>query len=204
MPTTVPPPVVHSIPADDSALSQQEKTRRDICFFLRGHIVGRSLKRGTANLAAVAYNVRERYVRDIWAKHKKSILYPDKFPLNIRRKKGSGRQFIHTPEEIQDMVKKVPLRHRQTFRALSAQIGIPYTTLQRMLKRGHLEKARSAVRPFLTDANKQTRVTYCKSFVNPDKHFQDLMDRVDIGKKWWYLTKVVTSYILVPGEPLPP
>ena len=72
------------------------------------------------------------------------------------------------------------------------------------VKQGHVKKAQSVVRPILTDTNKEAGVTYCKSFVNPDKHFNNLMDRVDIGKKWWYLTRLVTLYILVLGEPLPP
>ena len=125
MPTTVPPPVVHSIPADDSALSQQEKTRRDICFFLRGHIVGRSLKRGTANLAAVAYNVRERYVRDIWAKNKKSILYQTNSLLIFVEKRDLGGNSFIRPKKFKIWLKKCRLSIVKHFKLFQHRLEFP-------------------------------------------------------------------------------
>ena len=59
------------------------------------------------------------------------------------------------------------------------------------------------IRPILTDKNKADRVVYCCSFVQ-DGQFVDMLERVDIDQKWFYMTEVATiSYILVPGETPP-
>lgn len=60
---------------------------------------------------------------------------------------------------------------------------------------------RSAVK--LTDDNKVQRVAYCESFIEADGCFGDMIDCVDIDEKWWYITRVNTSYIIVEGE-VPP
>ena len=72
------------------------------------------------------------------------------------------------------------------------------------LQRGLLERTSSAIKPHLTPANLQRRVDYCLSFVNvDDKHFIDMLDRVDFNEKWFYITTVDASYIIVPGEEPP-
>jgi hypothetical protein len=42
-------------------------------------------------------------------------------------------------------------------------------------------------------------MAYCHSFVQ-DNSFVDMLDHVDINKKWFYISQKVTSLILVPGE----
>jgi hypothetical protein len=49
---------------------------------------------------------------------------------------------------------------------------------------------------------KLDRVTYCHSFVKGEQSFVEMFDRVDIDKKWFYLSQKITSYILAPGEVL--
>ena len=73
------------------------------------------------------------------------------------------------------------------------------------MKSGALKKTNtnSAVKPTLTDDNKVQRVAYCESFIESDGCFSDMLDRVDIDEKWWYITRVNTSYIIVDGE-IPP
>ena len=100
-------------------------------------------------------------------------------------------------------VKAVQFRYQQTYRSLSSQVGIPTTTLHRLLKAGVLQKSTSAVKPMLTDANKVRRVGYCELFIESDWCFGDILDRVDIDEKWWYITRVNMSYIIVEGE-VPP
>ncbi len=75
--------------------------------------------------------------------------------------------------------------------------------LQKAVKKGLLLKTTSAIKPLLTDANKAARVKYCRGFVGLDNCFMDLLDRVDIDEKWFYITRVNQSYIIVPGEEVP-
>jgi len=55
----------------------------------------------------------------------------------------------------------------------------------------------------LTNPNKVQRVAYCESFIESEGCFGDMLDRVNIDEKWWYITQVNTSYIIVDGE-VPP
>ena len=59
------------------------------------------------------------------------------------------------------------------------------------------------VKPILTASNKACRVAYCESFIEEHGCFRDLLDRIDIDEKWWYITEVARRYIVVEGE-VPP
>ena len=121
---------------------------------------------------------------------------------DVSRKKGGGRKGINV-EELQRKVKETPFSDRQTIRRLSLVIIVPKTTLHRSLKIGALQRAASSIKPHLTPQNKEHRVAYCRSFVEGDNYFSDMMDRVDIDEKWFYITQKRTKYIVVPGEVVP-
>ena len=71
------------------------------------------------------------------------------------------------------------------------------------MKRQVLTKSRSTVKPNLTDVNKASRVSYCKSFVDKRGYFKSMLNCIDIDKKWWCITTVKLSYIIVPGKQAP-
>ena len=122
---------------------------------------------------------------------------------SLGHRKGAGPPRKISIEELQNRVKAVPFNFRKNIRTLAYKVGIPQTTLHRALKMGCLQKSKNSIKPFLTPKNKTDRVTYCRSFVEEDGWFGDMMDRVDIDEKWFYLSEVVTTYYLVPGE-VPP
>jgi hypothetical protein len=121
----------------------------------------------------------------------------------LKHRKGAGPPRRISIEELQNRVKAVPFTFRKNIRTLACKVGIPRTTLHRALKIGCLQKSSNSIKPFLAPKNKTDRVAYCRSFVEEDSWFGDMMDRVDIDEKWFYLTEVVTKYYLVPGE-VPP
>ena len=189
-------------------LTQAER-RFAICVFLAGRIRSssseeRKLQRGAIKGAADAFDVSISCVERIWRRHKSGIILPEKNKLDVRRKKGSGRKFKLDVNDVKARVRAVPFSLRKSPRSLSPQVGIPHMTLYRYLKLGVLAKSRSAVKPTLTPANKVARVEYCRRFVEADGCFGSMLDRIDIDEKWWYLTEKSCSYIVVPGEELPP
>ena len=99
-------------------------------------------------------------------------------------------------------MKAVPFHFHKNIRTLSFKIGIPRSTIQRAMKLGLLKSSKNSIKPILTPKNKLDRVNYCHSFVQ-DNSFVDMVDRVDIDEKWFYLSQKVTSFILVPGD-VPP
>ena len=116
---------------------------------------------------------------------------------------GAGPPRRISIEELQNCVKAVPFNFRKNIRTLAYNVGILQTTLHRALKIGRLQKSKNSIKLFLMPKNKADRVAYCCRFVEEDSWFGDMMDLVDINEKWYNITKVVTKYILVPGE-VPP
>lgn len=149
------------------------------------------------------WDVKARYVRSMWQTYKQSILSPELHHHDISRKKGSGRKQTITADELQEKVKQVRFSDRQTFRSLAQKINIPVSTLHRALKVGALQRTASSIKPHLTPENMEKRVEYCHSFVDNNNNFVDMMDRVDIDEKWFYITNKRTKYIVAPGEEPP-
>jgi len=199
---TVLAPHHSNVSSDIKTLSPAEM-RYQICMFLSQRLTNGKLRRFALEETAETFGKKKESVRNLWRKHKNAIANPHKFKLDVERKKGQGRKRKIKPSDVRERVKAVPFRLRQTYRSLSAQVGIPRSTLHTLLQAGVLKKSRSAVKPMLTDANKVKRIAYCESFVESDGCFGDMLDRVDIDEKWWYITRVNTSYIMVDGETPP-
>ncbi len=79
---------------------------------------------------------------------------------------------------------------------------MPKSTLHRAVKLGLLWTTKSHIKPMLMEPNKAARVAYCLGNVQ-DNCFSNMLTRVDINEKWFYLRQVNTKYILVPGEKPP-
>jgi len=143
-----------NVPIDLKTLTPDE-TRYQICMFLSQRLNRDGKLRKTALAeTAEAFGRKKESVRHLWRKHKKAIVNPHKFKLDLKRKMGTGRKRLIEVSDVMKRVKAVPFRYRQTYRSLSSQVGIPKTTLYRLMKSGILQKSRSAVKPMLTEASK--------------------------------------------------
>jgi hypothetical protein len=138
----------------------------------------------------------------MWKKHKKNAMDVNK-PLEVVRKKGSGRKRMISIEQLKAMVKEVPFSQRNKVRSLAKAIKIPKTTLHRALQIGVLQRSKSAVKPILTEQNKQARIEWVMSKVTQDGRFVNMMNDVHIDEKWFYITREKESYIIVEGESIP-
>lgn len=117
--------------------------------------------------------------------------------LKLLKPKTSTRgRKKYCDEALETAIKKVPMNRRCTSRVLSRSCGIPKSSLHRALKRGQVLLSRYSRR----------RVRFSLSFVRrgaPDLPFSEMFDTVHIDEKWFYLTHVGKSYILMPGEKPP-
>ena len=143
-----------------------------------------------------------------WRKHKQDILDTvnlQTLERSCQESEAASRHWSHrkiSAVELCEKVNAVPFHYRKNVLTLVFQVGIPKSTIHDALKKGLLKHTRNTIRPILTDKNKTDRVRCYCSFVQ-NGQFTDMLDRVDIDEKWFYLTEVATSYILVPGE-IPP
>lgn len=185
---------------------KQAAKRELIVSVLRQYIAdcGKRLKRHAINEVAQRLSVKPAAVSRLWLRYKNSILYPEKYGIDISRKKGSGRPCKIELRKLYEMVKAVPFSERRTIRSLAPRVGLSTTALHIAMHKGLLKRTTSAIKPHLTPENMQRRLSYCLSFIDVDnKCFGDMMDRVGIDEKWFYITTVNASYIIVPGEEPP-
>jgi hypothetical protein len=62
------------------------------------------------------------------------------------------------------------------------------------------------LKPTLTEQNKMARVEYCLEHRDPEKDndvFREMHDVVHLDETWYYLTRVMQHYYLLPHEPDP-
>jgi hypothetical protein len=142
-----------------------------------------------------------RSIQDIWKRYKKTIMNGNGF--RIHRAGPSGRKLKFHPAELEARIRNVPLKQRKTIRSLSFSTNIPKSTLLRYLKQGLLKRSTSSIKPTLTAANVQCRIEHCKSKVEADGLFSDLMSEVHIDEKWFYVQQVDERFILLPDEDTP-
>ena len=92
-------------------------------------------------------------------------------------KKGrSGRQAI--PIDLENL-RNIPLQQRMTLEDVSSRLGISKTKIHRYLKQGLLRHHSSSVKPYLTEANKKTRLKWCIDMIDQslldDPKFKDCL-----------------------------
>jgi hypothetical protein len=101
-------------------------------------------------------------------------------------------------KELQEVVRGMPLTDRQTFSQLARNLLVPRSTVQRLFKRGHFRSHTSALKPFLTEENKVSRVAYALEEMNGATlgaaaadgvmRFKEMFDCVDVDEKLFYQT----------------
>jgi hypothetical protein len=77
-----------------------------------------------------------------------------------------------------------------------------------MQKRGCIKRHTSAIKPYLTEANKIERLKFCLSMLDSstmphDPTYKTMHNIVHIDEKWFYMTKKSMKYYLLPDEDEP-
>ena len=106
------------------------------------------------------------------------------------------------PEFIEEGVKDVPLRKRQTQRKLAMSMGVSKTTVHHWIVASMIRVHCNSLKPILTEENKRARFEMALSFRNPANlgQYQDMRDRIHVDKKWFFLTREKERYLLHHGE----
>ena len=93
-------------------------------------------------------------------------------------------------------------------KAVANAMGVSQSTVWRWKKKKHIRKHTNAIKPLLTDTNKNDRLFFCISSCIYDEQtnafkFSDMSNIVHIDKNLFYLTRTQQTYYLTPGEPEP-
>jgi hypothetical protein len=184
-----------------------ESQRRSCYEFLLTQSTSGTLKKGSISTAARRFGFNTQTISSVWARGQASISNGNDFAnVSSRIQGNSGRK----KKEIDiAMVKDIPLRQRKNIRSLAFAMNVSKSTLHRRIKEGKLYRHSSALKPFLTEANKKSRLQYALSMIEPTSlntelpTFKGSFDRVHIDEKWFYLTEESGGFYLVPDEEEP-
>lgn len=111
----------------------------------------------------------------------------------LSRKRNSGRRKKDYSAELARL-KALPMHQRGSLRALASAVGVPRTTLFRLLRdeeggAGDAEPAAAAtavhdtVKPLLSDKNKMERLRFCAAKLRPNGLFDDMLNVIHLNMR---------------------
>jgi hypothetical protein len=163
----------------------------------KGDLVGHE----TAEVAAL-YSVSVRTVQRIWRRGKACLDQGRPVDVSNRKKNRCGRK---KQECDVSALSSVPISERATMGDAARHLHISITKFHRMKKAGEIKRVSNTLKPFLTDENKNARLSWCLYMLDAtsiphDPMFQGLFDYVYIDEKWFNITKSTLRYYGPPGE----
>ncbi|KAF0717357.1 Aste57867_2337 [Aphanomyces stellatus] len=162
---------------------------------------------GTMRELCLKFGITRQAASKIWIQGQKTKETHGCANIASQKAGNCGRPPKYTLEELEKAIKDVPPFARSTFRSLAAATGVPLATLWALLKKKKLQRRTSRLKPLLTPDHMARRFEFARSFtqrtVDGSYKWHDMMDRVHIDEKWFYITKVNRKYYLWHDEDLP-
>ena len=119
--------------------------------------------------------------------------------------KNSGRPPIYLSEFICEGIKNIPLRKRWTQRKLGVSLGVSKTMVQCWIVDLTIRVHCNSLKPVLTEENKVAWLIMALEAHDPQDSmkFLDMMDHIHDNEKWFFLSRQMERYLLLPEEKNP-
>ncbi|XP_066324288.1 uncharacterized protein [Miscanthus floridulus] len=161
---------------------------------------GKLGKKDTAFVAA-QFGLHIRSVQRLWKRGKIQLANSVPVVVSSLKKGKVGRKTI--PVDL-EALRNIPLKERMTIEDVCMKLNMSKWKIQKYLKKGLLRRHSSSIKPYLTEANKRSRLKWCVDMIKKDllddPRFKDLFDFVFIDEKWFYLSQKSEKYYLLPEE----
>ena len=175
------------------------ETRETLLHFLLQNHENHRLKKGVVTMAVQKFQISRATVKRIWSRARECMINEEPINVNPKRKANCGRKPMERMEKLATM-SNIEVHRRTTLRSLGNAIGIPTTSLWRLLKNGQIKRHSNAIKPLLTYDNQLKRLEHCLSFVDDSGQFKDMFNYIHIDKKWFYISEVNQKFYLLPEE----
>jgi hypothetical protein len=148
------------------------------------------LAKNVTEQVALEFGLHIRTVQKIWKSGKDSL--SQGIVVNVLSRKRGRVGCKTTPIDLEPL-RNIPLNERMTLEAVSKRLRIGKARLSRYMRQGHIRRHSNSIKPYLTEANKKTRLQWCVDLLDlnslpNDPRFKDLFDHVFIDEKWFFLT----------------
>ncbi|XP_066384659.1 uncharacterized protein [Miscanthus floridulus] len=160
-------------------------------------------KLGKKDIAFVAaqFGLYIRSVQRLWKRGKIQLANSVPVVVSSLKKGKVGRKTI--PVDL-EALRNIPLKERMIIDDVCMKLNMSKWKIQKYLKKGLLRRHSSSIKPYLTEANKRSRLKWCVDMIKrdllDDPRFKDLFDFVFIDEKWFYLSQKSEKYYLLPEE----
>ncbi|EMS52829.1 hypothetical protein TRIUR3_27067 [Triticum urartu] len=157
-------------------------------------------------LIATMLNVHVRTITRIWNLANEQLAAGQEVDVSSKKKKNSGRK---RKELDRSRTTTIPLNKRRTILSLARCLGVPRSTLHDKFQLQELKRITSTIKPTLNPQNKIARLKFCLSMMDerwissPWPSFKPMTNMVHIDEKWYDMTRVKSSYYVLPGEEQP-
>ncbi|KAL7141990.1 hypothetical protein ABFS83_08G092000 [Erythranthe nasuta] len=157
------------------------------------------LGKEVTRLVASQFSVSMRTIQRIWKQTDYGRAHAN---VHHRKTKNCGRKIVEIDFE---RIRGIPLHRRTTIRSLACSLQTKKSTLFRRFKSGEIRRHSNAIKPFLKEENKKLRLQFCISMLERDSiphdpRFIGMYNFVHIDEKWFYMTKKMNRYYLLPDE----
>ncbi|KAJ0390587.1 hypothetical protein P43SY_010266 [Pythium insidiosum] len=165
---------------------------------------------GAIAMCAANFDVSVDQISRLWKRAVRDIKASRPINYQSGRKGRSGRKTRLSDEFWNDLnhaIELVPLEDRTNIRTLASTLGIPKSTLHDYLLAGVFRCHTASAKPMFTDIQRIARVKFAITFVHKSSlgslRFDDMMDRIHLDEKWFYLAKDKQRYYLAEHEDAP-
>lgn len=177
--------------------------RLQVANFLLTHSKNGKLCRGLIKATATEFKRSRRTISRIW-KIVKVQIAKQSYVIDVSSKKANRGKKKTDRNVIQNRIKQVEWNKRQNLRSLGSAVGVPKSTLARMLKEGKVQRSYSYLKPQLNHQGKINRLRFCLSKVDLNTgRFDPMYQTVHVDEKWFYLMHDRRKYYFVEGESIP-
>ena len=194
--------IEHAVQARRKDMTKEETRQVYQAFLARSK--NEKLGKKDTRFVADQFGVHIRSVQRLWKRGKNQLAHNIPVVVRSQKKGRCGRKAV--PLDLEQL-RNIPLKQRMTIEDVSRKLGISKSRIQRYLKKGLLRRHSSSIKPYLTYANKKTRLKWCIDMIEQglvdDPKFKDLFDFVLIDEKWFYLHQTSERYYLLPEEDEP-
>ncbi|GJN24769.1 hypothetical protein PR202_gb12531 [Eleusine coracana subsp. coracana] len=151
---------------------------------------------------APQFGLSIRTVQKIWHRGKNDLAQGNVVNVASRKRGRVARKVI--PIDL-ERLRDVPLSQSMTIEDVSKCLGVSKSKIMQYMGKGLIRRHYNKIKPFLTPANKKSRLQWCLDMIDPastsnDPHFKDLFDHVFIDEKCFFLSQKSSKYYLLPEE----
>jgi len=121
-----------------------------------------TLHKKDTRIVADQFGVHIRSVQRLWKRGKHQLAH--NIPVVVASKKKGRCGCKAVPLDLEQL-RNIPLKQRMTIEDVSNKLGMSKARIQRYLKKGLLRRHSSSIKPYLTDANKRSRLKWCVDMI---------------------------------------